>query len=265
MSATASRNTPQPLILTSVAFFGVAFFAVRFPEAPGAELASFPATFAIALPAVWGLFKFLGASRASLSLLTLAAFAYSIETIGVVTGLPYGAFYYGESLGPKLMGFAPYLLPVTYLPLVVGAVAAAWGTGSRVLHVILAALLLTLIDGVLDPGATALGFWVWPGGGPYYGVPLGNYLGWLLSGALAAVTTLFVGRWKEPPLPIMLDSAIIAVAFWTGVATFSLLPVPALLGAGLFAYLVQRRSRLAAAESSETSGSGTGRYKLQNG
>ena len=162
------------------------------------------------------------------------------------------------------MGFAPYLLPVTYLPLVIGAVAAAWGTGSRVLHVILAALLLTLIDGVLDPGAAALGFWVWPEGGPYYGVPLGNYLGWLLSGVLAATITLFVGRWKEPPLPIMLDSAIIAVAFWTGVATFSLLPVPALLGAGLFAYLVQRRSRLAAGELSGTSGSGTGRYKLQS-
>ena len=81
---------------------------------------------------------------------------------------------------------------------------------------------------MLDPGAVALGFWVWTDGGFYYGIPSGNYLGWLLSGAIAATIALAVGRWREPPLPALLDSAIIAVAFWTGVAVFVLLP-----GAGL--------------------------------
>jgi putative membrane protein len=75
-------------------------------------------------------------------------------------------------------------------------------------------------------------------------VPLSNYAGWLLSGALATALLLAVGRWRAVPLPGLLDGAILALAFWTGVAAFSVLIVPALLGAALIAYLLHRRSRL---------------------
>src|SRR3712207_8856509 len=34
--------------------------------------------------------------------------------------------YYGDSLGPKALGLVPYLLPISYIPLVIGAVAASW-------------------------------------------------------------------------------------------------------------------------------------------
>ncbi|CAN5587705.1 carotenoid biosynthesis protein [soil metagenome] len=240
----------------------ISFFSVYLSNFTGSGVASLLTPFLMSLPAILGLFRYLGPRRAGLSLLALTAFAYAIETIGVVSGFPYGSFHYGDVLGPRVFGVVPYLLPVTYLPLVIGAVAAAWGTRSRISHIIAAAVLLTLMDGVLDPGAAALGFWVWLDGGLYYGVPLGNYLGWLLSGALAAGIALAVGRWKEPPLPTMLDSAIIAVAFWTGVAVFTFLPVPALLGAGLFAGLILRRSKL---KVSKPTRSNVGRYKLGNG
>lgn len=251
MLTTTLRKTPPRLLQVSAVFFIISFFPVHLPNFPGSGVASYLATAFIALPAFLALFRYLGPRRAGLSLLALSAFAYTIETIGVLTGLPYGAFQYGDVLGPKVLGIVPYLLPVTYLPLVIGAVAAAWGplaSWGRAFNILGAALLLTLMDGVLDPGATALGFWLWTGGGIYYGVPPGNYLGWLLSGALAASIALAVGRWRTPPLPALLDSAIIAVAFWTGVAVFALLPVPALLGAGLFGYLIHRRSQLAGAE-----------------
>jgi putative membrane protein len=111
-------------------------------------------------------------------------------------------------------------------------------------------VLLALIDGVLDPGAASLGFWVWPAGGPYYGIPISNYLGWLLSGALATALLLALGRKRwgraEPPAG-MLDSAVIAVAFWVGVAVFSGLLFPAALGVGLFVFLLHRRARLVGA------------------
>lgn len=252
------RNTPRPLILISAAFFAAAYFPVRFPDAPGTEVAAYLATFLIALPSVAALFRYLGARRAALSLLVLAAFAYIVEALGVATGFPYGAFYYGDSLGPKFFGLAPYLLPVTYLPLVIGAVAAAWGTGGRTIRVVAAAVLLTLIDGVLDPGAAFLGFWVWPESGLYYGVPASNYLGWLLSGVLAAAILLSTGRWNDPPLPGLLDSAVIAVAFWTGVTAFALLSLPAVLGAALYLYLLHRRSLLSSTVSA-------GRCKLGRG
>jgi putative membrane protein len=97
------------------------------------------------------------------------------------------------------------------------------------------------MDGVLDPGAASLRFWVWPEGGAYYGVPLSNYAGWLFSGALAAALLLSVGRWRTAPPPGLLDSAVLALAFWTGVAAFSGLIVPAFLGAALLMYLLNRR------------------------
>ncbi len=243
-------STPRPLILASAFFFATAYFALRFPDVPGAGAGSYVSTLLIALPPFVALFEYLGARRAVLSLLALSAFGYAIESVGVVSGLPYGSFYYGDALGQKLLGLVPYLLPLSYAPLAIGAVAAAWNDGSgrnhHLLLVLRAALLLTLMDGVLDPGAARMGFWIWPNGGAYYGVPLSNYAGWLLSGALAAILLLAIGWWRTVPPPGLLDGALLALAFWTGVAVFSGLIVPALLGAALLAYLLHRRSRLRA-------------------
>jgi bisanhydrobacterioruberin hydratase len=238
------RTTPRPLILACALSLVAAYFAVRYPNIQGASIGSYVSTLLIALPSAVALFRYVGPRRATLSLLALSIFGYAIETIGVTTGFPYGAFYYGHALGPSLAGIVPYLLPLSYAPLVVGAVAAAWGTRIRLLHVLYATLLLVWMDAVLDPGAALLGFWVWPQGGVYYGVPLSNYAGWLLSGALATALLLAAGRWSETPRPALLDSASIATSFWTGVAVLSGMVAPALLGATLFAYLLGRRSHL---------------------
>ena len=242
------RATPRTIILACALAIGAAFFATRFPDVPGASAGSYISTFFMALPSAVALFRYLGWRRATLSLLALSAFGYAIETVGLATGFPYGSFYYGDALGPKLAGLVPYLLPVSYAPLVVGAVAASWGSHVRSLHALTAALLLVLIDGVLDPGAVSLGFWVWPGGGPYYGVPASNYAGWLLSGVLAAAILLTTGRWRGTPPPGLLDSAIIALSFWTGVAALSSMILPTLLGITLSVHLLARRSRLRAAK-----------------
>jgi bisanhydrobacterioruberin hydratase len=238
------RATPRPLIVACALATLAALFAVRFPDLPGASIGSYISTFLIALPSIVALFRYLGPRRATLSLLALSLFAYAIESVGVATGFPYGRFYYGDALGPTIAGLVPFLLPLSYAPLVVGAVAAAWDGRSRFLHVAQAALLLVWMDAVLDPGATSLGFWVWPEGGVYSGVPPSNYGGWLLSGTIAAVLLLATGRWSETPEPALLDSAAISTAFWTAVAAFSGLLIPALLGAMLFAYLLARRAHL---------------------
>jgi putative membrane protein len=238
------RTTPRPLILACTLSLVAAFFAVRYPDLKGASIGSYLSTLLIALPAAVALFRYLGLRKAVLSLLALSIFGYAIEGIGVITGFPYGAFYYGDALGPRLAGLVPYLLPLSYTPLVVGAVAASWGTRLPLLHVLYATLLLVWMDAVLDPGAASLGFWVWPQGGVYFGVPLSNYAGWLLSGALASTLLLATGRWSETPRPTLLDSATIATSFWTGVAILSGMFAPALLGASLFVYLLGRRSRL---------------------
>ncbi len=257
------HKPPTFLILISAIFFGVAYLVVSFPDAPGRSAASYAATIAIATPAVVALFRYMGVARGAVALLILSVFGYAIEGLGVATGLPYGTFFYSEALGPKLFGLAPYILPVSYVPLVIGAVAATGSpnAGSRgiLTWALKSALFLTLIDGVLDPGAASLGFWVWPEGGPYYGVPVSNYLGWLISGALGSFLLLLFGRWNGTPLPGLLDSVIVAASFWTGVAVFSWLPIPALLGVALFVYLLRRRFQLSRATGR------TGGYKLRAG
>ncbi len=247
---------PRLLLAASALFFGAAYFTVSFPDASGAGIASFVSTLLIALPSFVALWRYLGPKGAGLSLLSLSAFGYAIETIGVATGFPYGPFYYGDSLGPKVAGLVPYLLPLSWVPLVLGAVASTTPTvpededvshRRRVLWVLYAAILLTLVDGVLDPGAASLGFWVWPEGGLYYGVPVSNYLGWLFSSSVAAAILLVLGRrrWVSvSPPPGLLDSALVAVAFWVGVDLFSGLLFPAVLGIALFFYLLSRRARL---------------------
>jgi len=242
------RTTPRPLILGCALTLAAAYFVVHYPDVEGASVGSYVSTLLIALPSAVALFRYLGPRRATLALLALSILAYAIEALGVATGFPYGTFYYGDALGPRLAGLVPYLLPLSYTPLVVGAVAAAWGTRLRVLHILYATLLLVWMDAIIDPGAASLDFWVWPNSGAYYGVPLSNYAGWLISGALATTLLLTTGPWSETPRPALLDSATLTTSFWTGAAVLSGMPAPAVLGALLLAYLLVRRSYLRAAK-----------------
>lgn len=243
--AGAFAGAPALLLFGAAFFFVAAFFASRFPDVPGSSVGSFLSTLVMAAPSFAALLVYLGVRRGVFVLAALGVFGYAVETTGVLTGLPYGEFFYGDALGGKLFGVVPYLLPASYAPLVLGALAACWRPGvSRVVLVFVSALLLTLMDGVLDPGAAALGFWAWPEGGPYYGVPVSNFLGWLLSGALAAWLLVALGGWERAPEPGLLDGALLGLSFWVGVSVFAGMWVPASLGVALLAYLFIRRSSL---------------------
>lgn len=142
------------------------------------------------LPLVAGLAPLVD-RRAAAAILALVAYAYAIEAVGVATGWPYGDFAYVVDLGPMVAG-VPIGLPVFFLPLVVNSYLLvrlllgrrASSPGLRLGATILAVLAM---DVVLDPGAVALGFWTYPDGGAFYGVPPSNYLGWVLSATVAVV------------------------------------------------------------------------------
>ncbi|PSQ07035.1 carotene biosynthesis protein [Halobacteriales archaeon QS_6_71_20] len=189
----------------------------------------------------------------------LSAYAYGIEYVGIATGWPYGEFEYLVALGPELGG-VPLGLPVFFLPLVANAYLLclllmgerAASTASRLLAVI--ALVLTL-DVVLDPGAVALGFWAYDGvanvgavgvlsGAGFYGVPLSNYAGWVLS-ATVAVVVLDAAfdraalRTRLADCEFMLDDMVSFVLLWGGVNAWFGNPLPALIAAGIGVGLVR--------------------------
>ena len=183
--------------------------------------------------------------RAALGVAALAAYSYAIEIVGVTTGWPYGQFEYGVSLGPMLGG-VPVALPVFFLPLVANAYLLCLlllGTlADRALPRLLSVIALVLaMDVVLDPGAVALGFWTY-GGGVFYGVPLSNYAGWVLSATVAVI--VFDATFDRTALgarleacEFALDDMVSFVLLWGGVNAVygNWLPVlvAAVIGAGL--------------------------------
>lgn len=148
-------------------------------------------TLVMRLPLLAGIAPLLD-RRATLGLGALVVYAFGIELFGVSTGWPYGEFEYAIELGPMIFGVVPVGLPVFFLPLVLNSyllcLLLLGGAADR-RAVRLAAVIATvlLVDFVLDPGAVAVGFWRYLDGGIYYGVPLSNYLGWVLSATVSVV------------------------------------------------------------------------------
>ncbi|MFB6093057.1 MAG: bisanhydrobacterioruberin hydratase [Haloquadratum sp.] len=164
--------------------------------------------------------------RAAAGVGALTLYAYAVEYVGVHTGVPYGEFYYGVDLGPTVAG-VPLGLPIFFVPLVMNAYllcllllgARASRSATRLLAVVAAVVTMDL---VLDPGAVALGFWTYADGGAFYGVPVSNYAGWVVS-ATVAVLALDWGYDRAALLArldeceFLLDDLVSFVILWGGV------------------------------------------------
>ncbi|WP_435063299.1 bisanhydrobacterioruberin hydratase [Halobaculum sp. EA56] len=209
-------------------------------------------------PLVAGLAPLVG-RRELVGIGLLSAYAYAIEYVGVTTGWPYGEFAYLVALGPELGG-VPLGLPVFFLPLVANAYLLcllllgdrAERTAVRLLAVI---GLVLIMDVVLDPGAVALGFWAYAGvenvgalgvlaGEGFYGVPLSNYGGWVVSATVATVVLdaafdRAALRARLAECEFMLDDMVSFVLLWGGVNCWFWNPIAALVALGIGVGLVR--------------------------
>jgi uncharacterized membrane protein len=126
--------------------------------------------------------------RAAFALMaTTTGGGLAVEVVGVHTGLPFGEYAYSDRLGPRLLG-VPLVVPLAWTWMAWPAwLAAVRLTASPVWRVAVATVALAAWDVFLDPQMVAAGQWVWhtpiptlPG---VTGVPIGNYLGWLVVSA----------------------------------------------------------------------------------
>jgi len=153
-----------------------------------------------------------------------AAISWGYEQAGVMTGLVFGAYHYTDYLGPKL-GDVPLLIPLAWFMMIypsfvianmaidgrsIGTARGALRPAQLVRLAAASAAVMTAWDLVIDPilsGPSARA-WIWETGGPYFGIPVQNYLGWLLTTFTVYLVYLAVERkWATPLRPGLMPEA----------------------------------------------------------
>lgn len=101
---------------------------------------------------------------------------FLVEVLGVNTGLIFGQYTYGKTLGFKLWN-TPLLIGVNWLILVysIGVSLNKLRLGPF-LFAVLGAFLMVMIDCLIEPVAIRFDYWTWHD----ENIPLQNYLGWFL-------------------------------------------------------------------------------------
>lgn len=103
---------------------------------------------------------------------------FLIEAAGVNSGLIFGSYTYGQTLGIKLWN-TPLLIGVNWLILIysIGVFLHKYIT-DRFLFALLGALMMVSIDFLIEPVAIRYDYWSWSNASG--AVPLQNYLGWFV-------------------------------------------------------------------------------------
>lgn len=132
-----------------------------------------------------------GARTAAGLVAATAGGGFAVEALGVATGFPFGAYAYSGDLGPKLAG-VPLVIPLAWTWMAWPAWLAALRVARRAVpRIALGAVGLAAWDLFLDPQMVDEAYWTWSDPHPALpgvpGVPIGNYLGWLVVALLMMI------------------------------------------------------------------------------
>ena len=196
----------------------------------------------------------LGETRGLARALLMAGIAFTItmgfELLGVATGVIFGAYSYSDQLGPKVLGLVPVLIPIAWLMMLYPAYETARlllpdlpKLLTLPIRAVVAAAAMTAWDLSLDPRMVHDGNWTWHNGGAgsYFGIPLSNYLGWLLTTLLVFLLYRLYEHWRTPPLQPALRASFpilpvlaYAVTMLANVGALAFTGQPAVAMIGLF-------------------------------
>ena len=151
--------------------------------------------------------------RGALVTAVAGALGFGAELIGVATGRPFGHYSYSRQLGPRVGG-VPLLAAAAWAMLARPSwVAAGWISPRPLQRIPLAATALTAWDVFLDPRMVREGYWTWPAGGRYEGVPASNFAGWFGTGLAIFAAVAVADRTAPAPR----DDGALALYTWTWV------------------------------------------------
>lgn len=193
---------------------------VPYPLALAAALFSLP----LVLVALYIVVSYLSVgARGSLKFLAASSLiSYAFEFTGVHYGLPFGKYYYSPmGLGP-LAGGVPLMIPLLW--------AALGFLSLEALGLPAAVLGMVSMDLSFDPILSSRArLWTWVTRGPYYGVPLLNFVGW------AVVSSAFYAAYLAMGGPVPARSPRALAFYIEYVGAWCLLDV--VKGLGLAAYV----------------------------
>lgn len=140
--------------------------------------------------------------------LLLAIAGYGLEVFGVKTGLVFGEYKYGPTLGYKYWE-TPIMMCVTWITtLYITRQIAESLVKDPFLHCLIAALLMVLLDFFIEPFAISQYMWAWKN----TVVPVHNYIGWFISGFI--LQYIFLKFTKFPQNKLSLVVYIIQLGFF---------------------------------------------------
>ncbi|MFN8673446.1 MAG: carotenoid biosynthesis protein [Candidatus Sericytochromatia bacterium] len=126
------------------------------------------------------------------------AFVFTIsllmEFLGTTFGIPFGKYEYTDLLGLKLFSKVPLLIPISWFFMGLSSycislklqekIVFKYKIFSSIFNIIFASVFLTTWDVTLDPAMSNLTpFWLWEEHNSltYYGTPVINFAGWVLT------------------------------------------------------------------------------------
>lgn len=134
-----------------------------------------------------------------LAVFVIAVIGGAVHALGAITGIPFGPFTFGESIGPQVFRTLPWAVPAIWVLAVLNSRGVArlilrpwrkigaygfWLMGTT-------ATLTLLFDFALEPFAARVKhYWLWtPTKFPmtWQGVPVSNFLAWAAVSVLLAV------------------------------------------------------------------------------
>lgn len=109
---------------------------------------------------------------------------FSLEALGVATGLVFGDYIYGSTLGLEFLE-VPMVIGFNWVIVIIGSAELVMlFTRKRFLIAPLTGLVAMLFDIVLESVAIELDYWNWAGGS----IQLQNYAAWFIIAGIMALT-----------------------------------------------------------------------------
>jgi bisanhydrobacterioruberin hydratase len=149
-----------------------------------------------------------------LAFFTIAFLGYIIEVIGVKTGLIFGKYSYGDGLGIKLLE-VPLIISINWAMLICAGIRIVSSIfANKITVLVVAALLVTLIDLLIEQVAPKLDFWQFESGLP----GIHNYLGWI--GVAFFISYFFYPILIKSNRTVSLIILILQIIFFTSLFIF---------------------------------------------